>query len=191
MSFSTDAMMPSIRHAKWPNQKFFIRCLYNSPDGRWFALGGPAGSRQEWQSLVKKGPVPTELVQVRAEQAAAVFPPGFELPPDLAATVQAIASEGNPPATPASVPLKTLIELANKIRRDHPRQRNVPKFLELIAHEDPVDFDMIRDKVHEAEVEDNTVDKTIIKARQAIVEARIPITISVSARRVYKKHLSG
>jgi hypothetical protein len=86
---------------------------------------------------------------------------------------------------------KTLHELADAIRRDRPRQRNVPKFLDLIADENVVDFNDIRDKVHGAKVDDDAIKKTISNARAAIIEARLHITLIVSDRRVYKKQTSS
>jgi hypothetical protein len=83
-----------------------------------------------------------------------------------------------------------LIELANAIRRDHPRQRNVPKLLELLAVESVVDFETIRDKVHGAKVDDDAVEKTILRARRAIIEARLPIRITVSDRKVLRSEIS-
>jgi hypothetical protein len=82
-----------------------------------------------------------------------------------------------------------LRELAAKIRREHPRQRKVPKFLELIAEQDEVGFDEIADKVHGAPVDDDAVEKTVLAARKAIVEAHLPLAIHVSGRRVLKKYL--
>jgi hypothetical protein len=232
-----DAAMPSIRHKGWPAQEFFALHLLSSPDGRWFARGGPAHSREEWQSLVRQGIATgqlsalTELAQVRPEQAAKILiRAGFELPPDLAAMVQVISTGSNSAGTPepkagavgdAKVavpeadrqaheatgsqspalgePKQTastsdpspLIELANSIRRDHPRKRNVPNFLELIAHHDVVDFNTIADKAHGSEVDDNAIEKTVIKARKAIVEANLPFSICISDRRVLKKCLPG
>jgi hypothetical protein len=97
-SFDTEAIMQSIRHAGWPNKEFFLNALLSSPDGRWFARGGLAASRQEWQTQVREKPAFTELAQVTPEQAARILiRAGFDLPPDLTATVQAIAMGGKPP----------------------------------------------------------------------------------------------
>jgi hypothetical protein len=85
----------------------------------------------------------------------------------------------------------TLQELAAAIRRDHPRQRNVPKFLELIADRDEVGFDEIADVAHGARVEDNAVEKTVIKAKRLIAKARLPIILTTSERRVFKGQASG
>jgi hypothetical protein len=82
---------------------------------------------------------------------------------------------------------KTLKELAAAIRRDHPRQRNVPRFLSLIADNDEVTFADIEDKVHQAKVEDEAIEKTITNARKAIVSAKLPIALVVSDRQVNKK----
>jgi hypothetical protein len=89
-------------------------------------------------------------------------------------------------ARPAS-----LKELADAIRKKHPRQRNVPKFLDLIADRDAVDFDEIAMSVHGAMVEDNAVQKTVIKAKKAIAEARLPVNLVTSERRVLKTQAPG
>jgi hypothetical protein len=82
---------------------------------------------------------------------------------------------------------RTLKELAAAIRRDHPRRRNVHRFLDLIADNDEVSFEEIADKVHQANVEDDAIEKTIGKARKAIVGAILPVSLVVSDRRVSKR----
>jgi hypothetical protein len=81
----------------------------------------------------------------------------------------------------------TLKELAAAIRRDHPRQKRVPRFLDLIADNDDVSFEEIEEKAHQAVVVDEAIEKTIAKARKAIIGARLPIALVVSDRRVSKR----
>jgi hypothetical protein len=256
--FDADAIMPSIRHPRWPNQEFFLTCVLGSPDGRWFVQGGPAPSREEWQSLVRRSPSSAlkTLARVPPDQAAEIlFRAGCEPLPNFDEAVQASATGGNPTQTvdplvedlvgavrarPSATPSpkedqaaagpgatprgdaettgsastgaavsdsaapkpkrtrkarrvkkpprpSTLKELAAAIRRDSPRQKRVPRFLDLIADNDDVSFHDIEDKVHEAVVEDCTIEKTIVKARKAIIDARLPFTLVVSDRRVSKK----
>jgi hypothetical protein len=77
-----------------------------------------------------------------------------------------------------------LAKLADVYRRDYPRQKTVWKFLKLLADADSknVTFDEIMNKCHEALVQDNAVEKTIIKARAVITKARLHITLTVSER---------
>jgi hypothetical protein len=94
-------MMPAIRHPAWPNQEFFVFELSSSSDGRWFARGSPADSREEWQSLVRREGGMNVLAQIRPEQAATILiRAGFKLPSDLAAMVQASATGRDVPGTP-------------------------------------------------------------------------------------------
>jgi hypothetical protein len=200
-AFECEAIMPSIRHPRWPGQEFFLTSLLSSPDDRWFAQGGPAPTREKWQSLAYRDPgsALNTLARVPPEEAAAILIQArFELPPDLAATIQAIA-KGAKPTRPAEMRTRkarrtkkpprptTLKELAAAIRRDNPRQKRVPKFLDLIADNDDVSFEQIATVAHEAVVEDEAIEKTITKARKAIVGARLPIALAVSDRRVSKK----
>jgi hypothetical protein len=119
-----------------------------------------------------------------------------------AAEQQARQPEGEPAADPAAPKPKrpgkvrrskkspcptTLKELAAAIRRDHPRQRRVPRFLDLIADNDEVSYEEVAEIVHEAIVEDETIEKTIANARKAIIGARLPLALVVSDRRVSKK----
>jgi hypothetical protein len=100
-------------------------------------------------------------------------------------------SEGSQDRTGMPAPPTTLTELANAIRRDNPRRRKVPRFLELIEHKREVDFETIADEAHGANVEDNTIEKTVIEARKAIVKAGLRISLHISDRRVLKKPLPG
>jgi hypothetical protein len=77
-------------------------------------------------------------------------------------------------------------ELAGWLRHKYPQRCVVPKFLELIADRDEVDFDEIKSVAHEAMVEDSAVEKTVYRAKKAIAKARLPVTLSISRRRVIK-----
>jgi hypothetical protein len=230
-AFACEDIMLSIRHPKWPTEEFFLTCLLSSPDGRWFARGGPGPSRAEWQSHARRDPSSalTTLARIRPEQAAELLLRAkFELPADLAAMVTKIASEKSTgseetgPASPGPVegsPLAmaqenpgasrpstndkagheqtgiprlptALTELAHVIRSNHPHQRNVPRFLELIALERVVSFDRIAEDVHEYPLAcDSAIEKTVSGARKAIAEAVLPFNIRISDRKVYRVDL--
>jgi hypothetical protein len=134
------------------------------------------------------------------EQAGPAAPPrGNEQGGEIASGTPAQPAATKPKPTrkpkrtrnPRPVRPKTLRELAAEIRRDHPRQRNVPGFLELIEEKSEVDFDEIADKVHGARVDDDAIEKTVIGARKAIVKARLRFAIHISGRQVLKKSISG
>jgi hypothetical protein len=104
---------------------------------------------------------------------------------------RAAEAAGPPPPTETNRQLTTLTALADQIRREHPRRRRVPKFLELIADRDVVDFGEIARVAHEAVVEVNAVEKTIIKAKKALALANIPVTLTTSGHRVFKHSTPG
>src|SRR5262249_7970190 len=87
-----------------------------------------------------------------------------------------------------TAPPKTLKELAAALRDKNPRRRNVPAFLEMIDRltqktGQPVSiyFDDIRQACHnEADVDDETVEKTLMSARSEIVQARLPYRVKKS-----------
>jgi hypothetical protein len=90
--FDAEAIMPSIRTTDCRDRKFFFSRLLRTSDGRWFARGGFAASRDAWQNLVSRGFAYDEVLQIGPEQAAAfLMQAKIELPPELAAMVQAIA----------------------------------------------------------------------------------------------------
>jgi hypothetical protein len=136
-------------------------------------------------------------------------PPGPATPSPSGTAAPADPTEGDRAEPPAAGPVApkpkrprkagrpkkpprptTLKELAAAIRRDHPRRKRVPRFLDLIADNDDVSFEEIKEKVHQAVVEEVTVEKTITDARKAIVDARLPIALVVSDRRVSQKTTS-
>jgi hypothetical protein len=80
----------------------------------------------------------------------------------------------------------TLEELAPWLRRKYPQRCVVAKFVEMIADRDEVDFDEIKSFAHEAVVEDSAVEKTVYRAKKAIAEARLTVTLTISRRRVIK-----
>jgi hypothetical protein len=86
---------------------------------------------------------------------------------------------------------KTLKELVAQIRLDSPRGRNVASSLEMmddrIKDERPIaiHFDDIRETCHDgANVNDDTVEKTISRSRQQIRLARLPYTVKQSGHTV-------
>jgi hypothetical protein len=96
-----ESSMPFIRHPNWADRYFFILCILNSLDGRWFIQGEPARSRQEWQTRIRLGKNLTIFVQVMPELAASLLMKAeLDLPPGLAARVQTIASGGSLPQFP-------------------------------------------------------------------------------------------
>jgi hypothetical protein len=93
--FVTEAIMPSIRCADRLGEEFFFTRVLRSSDGRWFARGGFAASRREWQKLVRRGFAYDELIQISPAQAAVFLRrAGVELPPDLDKLVQTMAMGG-------------------------------------------------------------------------------------------------
>jgi hypothetical protein len=82
-----------------------------------------------------------------------------------------------------------LRKLAQRVRRKHPRERNVPRLLELMADTNVADFRTIADVVHGACVDDNAILKAIKSARKEIVGARIPIRLVVSRRTLLKRRV--
>jgi hypothetical protein len=91
------------------------------------------------------------------------------------------ASDGSGTDAPADlVPPTNLAELADLIRRDQPRSRNVPALLDYMHAHPKATFRELADKVHGAEVDDDAIKRTIVAARKAIVAAGLPFRLSVS-----------
>jgi hypothetical protein len=130
---------------------------------------------------------------VRPSKARRTPPSGETSPATTATGTAAPPASTRPKRTmkPRAARLKNLRELAAEIRRDRSRQRNVPRFLELIEDQDEVTFEDIRDKVHGANVEDDAIRKTVVNARKFIVKANMPYELVVSSRTVLKKITSA
>ena len=91
-------------------------------------------------------------------------------------------------ARKAKPPLPTtLAELVATIRAKSPRGRNVASFLEIVDLSTQttfpalIHFDDIREKCHgEGDVNDDTVERTLIRARREITRAKLQYRISRS-----------
>ena len=79
-----------------------------------------------------------------------------------------------------------LAELADRIRSERPRMRNVPRLLEYMVTRGKATFEELKKHVHEASVEDDALERAIVDARKAIVSAGLPIGLHVSDRCLYK-----
>jgi len=118
----------------------------------------------------------------------------------LALSPKAQAQRGNGPANASDLPTtaptaahsqcRTLADLANCIRRERPRQRNVPRLLELLSKRESLTFDEIADLVHEAQVDDSAIEKTIRQTQHVIVKAGLPYRLVTSNRTVRLVHKS-
>jgi hypothetical protein len=92
-----------------------------------------------------------------------------------------------PRGVPAGRPPVDLLELADRVRRDHPRMRNVPKLLEYIYDKYKVTFEELRKHVHGTKVDDDAIVGAIKRARGYIQKAGLPVQLTVSGECLYRK----
>jgi hypothetical protein len=85
-------------------------------------------------------------------------------------------------------PPQTFGDLARIVRRDRPRQGMAARLFELMDRNEAVDFDTLKDEVHQADVDDDAVEKMIKNARKLIKTYHLAASLTVSDRRVSRRY---
>jgi|GEM_PF-7098162 len=150
------------------------------------------GKALEWLKAADSPDAPQASVSDPGEGTVNLSRPSRESTPETAVIdYQALADEprkrkrptrkGKPPRP------TTLAELAATIRAKSPRGRNVASFLEIVdlstqtTFPAVIHFDDIREKCHGGgNVNDDTVERTLIRARREIASARLQYRINKS-----------
>jgi hypothetical protein len=144
-----------------------------------------------------------ELLETRGESTAqAPDTPVPTVKMAVSPSSELAAASGNRDRLPDATGLRkpalptTLKELATDIRAKSSRSRNVPSLLELIhdrtqsVSKVTMHFDEIGDKCHGALVEPDTIKKTLIGARKAIVSAGLPYRLNQSGSNLIVQKIS-
>jgi hypothetical protein len=86
--------------------------------------------------------------------------------------------------------LKTLADLAKVVRRDNSRQGMVARLLDMVHEHDQISFEELGDKVHQADVYDEAIERQIKAARGWIKQFRLPFELVVCDRRLLRREIS-
>ncbi len=82
---------------------------------------------------------------------------------------------------------RTFRELATLIRRIRPRLAPMARLFDLVHKQDEIEFDTLKETVHQATVEDDTVKKKITGARELVKAYKLPFELVISDRRLLRR----